>query len=172
MRKLLVIVFLVSLVFSAVSHLLLPDEVATHFGWGGRPDSWGPKGVYTMLLVTADVIIFLICFFLLVLFAKTPKRWINLPNKDFWLSEKNIATTRNKVSNQMLEFGVAIIVFIDFVKALSLKANLSDPVRMDERQFFVGFGALMVFAVVWCVRIFLSFRMPENLRESQGDISE
>ncbi len=167
MRKLLVIVFLVSLVFNVVSHLLLPDEVASHFGWGGRPDSWGPKGVYTILLVTADVIIFLMFFFMPILLAKTPKKWINLPNKDFWLSEENIASTQDKVGGLMSEFGVAMLVFIIFVKALSLKANLSDPVRLDERVFLIGLGTLMVFSIFWCVKIFLSFRLPENLREGQ-----
>ncbi len=165
MRKLLVIVFLLSLVFNAVSHLLLPDEVAIHFSWGGRPDSWGPKGVYTMLLVTTDVVIFLMFFFMPILIAKTPKKWINLPNKDFWLSEENIASTQDKVGGLMSEFGVAMLVFVIIVKALSLKANLSDPVRLDERVFFIGFGTFMVFTIVWCVRIFLSFRLPKNLCE-------
>ncbi len=167
MRKLLVIVFLVSLVFNVVSHLLLPDEVAIHFGWGGRPDSWASKELNTVLFVITDVIIFLMFFFMPILLAKTPKKWINLPNKDFWLSEENIASTQDKMGGLMSEFGVAMLVFLIFVKALSLKANLSDPVRLNEGAFLVGLGALMVFSIFWCVRIFLSFRLPKKLCEGQ-----
>jgi len=103
--------------------------------------------------------------FLPILFAKTPKKWINLPNKDFWLSEENIATTRDKLNRLIAEFGTAILIFFNFVKVLSLKANLSDPVRLDERQFFIGLGTFMVFTIFWCVKIFLSFRLPSTRRD-------
>jgi len=160
MRKVLVIVFLVSLVFNGVSHMLLPDEVAIHFGRGGQPNSWASKELNMAISIVTDVVMFGIFFFLPTLLAKTPKKWINLPNKDYWLSEENVAITQGKLSGLMSEFGVAIFIFIILVKALALKANLSDPVRLDERVFLIGLGTFMVFTFFWCVKLYISFRLP------------
>jgi uncharacterized membrane protein len=51
MRAALFVSFAVCLVLTGIAHVTLPDEVAIHFGSGGRADSWAPKWLNTLLFV-------------------------------------------------------------------------------------------------------------------------
>jgi hypothetical protein len=48
------------------------------------------------------------------------------------------------------------------VQALALQANLSHPVRLNERIFLAILVVFLVYAVVWCLGLFRAFRLPDR----------
>jgi hypothetical protein len=127
-----------------VSLLVLPPEVAIHFGKGGMPDSWASKEFNALMFLGID-----------------PK-WLSLPNKSYWLKEENRAMVQKKLAPLMTEFGIAFFTFLFFVGLLTLEANLADPVRLHESIFFPIFIAFMLYTGYWCVTLVRVFRIPKN----------
>jgi hypothetical protein len=62
----------------------------------------------------------------------------------------------------MVEFGCALFTFLFGVGFLTLEANLSDPVRLNETVFFPLFITFMAYTCYWCVKFTLAFRIPKH----------
>ena len=71
----------------------LPETIASHYNINNEPDAWMSK--QTSIIIHSAAMVFLtVMFFSFIYFMpKLPKRMINLPNKDYWLNEKNRAET-------------------------------------------------------------------------------
>jgi len=160
MRKALLLVFAANLILTAVSLALLPDQVAIHFGGGGRPDSWASKEFNAAIFLVLEVPFFLLFYFAPVLTLGVSKKYLNLPNKDYWLQGENQPLFQRKFGFYMAEFGVAIFVFFFCINLLALRANLSDPVLLEYRIFMVVFVAFMSYTLWWLVRLVRGFRVP------------
>jgi len=65
-----------------------------------------------------------------------------------------------KFSQLMWQFGTALFLFMFFVGLLTLKANLSDPVRLDERLFLIALAIFLVYTVYWTAVLLRAFRVP------------
>lgn len=62
----------------------------------------------------------------------------------------------------MWQFGTALFLFMLFAGLLTLRANLSDPVRLDERLFLIGLGIFLAYTVYWTVALLGAFRVPKT----------
>jgi uncharacterized membrane protein len=74
MRKAFLTIFVLTILFNIMSYIMLPDEVAIHFGWGGRADSWAPKEINCLLFFGIDVLLFLLFWYSPALVMKTPAK--------------------------------------------------------------------------------------------------
>lgn len=162
MRKAFLTLFLLSILFNILSYVILPDEVAIHFGRGGRADSWAPKEINCLLFMGIDLLLFLLFWYSPALVMKTPAKWMSLPNKSFWLARENRPLTRQKMESLMGEFGIAFFVFFFFISILTLDANLSAPVRLKESLFLSGLIIFLVYTVYWSIKFYRSFRVPKQ----------
>ena len=160
MRTLFIILFLANIALGVVSLQILPPEVAMHFGGGGVPDSWGSREFSVLLSLFFNILMFPVFFFTSALVFAFPPRFVNLPNKNYWLAEENKAATREKLSLLMCEFGSAFYAFFIGVGLLSLQANLSDPVRLNETVFLAALGIFLLYTVWWCIKLYRGFRVP------------
>jgi uncharacterized membrane protein len=165
MRNIFILVFLANIVLTVVSFWLLPAKIAIHFGFGGAPDSWAPKAVNMLILLAVEFPLFILFLFPPSLIVKVPPKFINLPNKDYWLKKENLPMTKAKITSIMSEFGAALFAFLFCISLLTLYANLADPVRLNEGMFFIFFIAFMVYTVYWCVKIFRAFKLPQNKKD-------
>ena len=164
MRKLFILAFAANVILTLVSLVVLPPKVAIHFGSGGVPNAWASKEVNALIFLAIEGPLFILFLFAPSLVMKCPPKLINLPNKDYWLKEENKPATKAKVESLMCQFGIALFGFLFCVGLLTLQANLSDPVRLNESILFAMLTAFIVYTVYWCVKIFLSFRLPNNVR--------
>lgn len=160
MRTVFILTFAANLVLAVVSLALSPPTVAIHFSLGGEPDGWAPAYVSALIMAGANGLLFLSLYFVPYLLRKTPARWVNLPNKDYWLKEENRERMTLLLSHMLYRFGAATFLFMFVVGSLSLKANLSDPVRLREDLFWWPLGMYMLYAVYWVVKIIRVFRVP------------
>ena len=160
MRTLFILAFAANLALAAVSMAVLPDRVAIHFGLGGRPDGWAPAWVNALVFAGMDVLLFVSLFFAPRWAFAFPDRWINLPNKAYWLAPDHRAEAQARMARAMEAFGSALFLFLGVACALVIRANLSDPVRLDERAFLTALGLFFGFTAVWLVRLFRAYRIP------------
>ena len=49
-----------------------------------------------------------------------------------------------------------------YVGLLTMRANLSDPVRLDERSMMIGLVVFLAYTVIWTVALIRSFRVPKG----------
>jgi len=162
MRKLLIIIFLANIILIIVSLIILPSEVAIHFGRGGIPNSWASKEFNALVLFAIELPLFVLFFFAPYLTLKIPSKLISLPNKNYWLREENRPKAGEKLSSLISEFGFALFAFMFCIALLTIEANLANPVRLNESIFFPIFIAFMIYTVYWCVKIILSFKAPKE----------
>jgi hypothetical protein len=162
MRILFMVTFAANVVLTLVSWVILPDNVAIHFGSNGIPDGWAPIWFHVLVFLGIQIVLFATVYFGSRLSVGLPARWVSLPNKDYWLREENLPKTQEILSSMMLEFGTAMFLLLFVAGILTLKANLSDPVRLSNEFFWPSFILFMVFMVYWCIKLLLAFRVPKD----------
>jgi uncharacterized membrane protein len=162
MRKAFLAIFLLTILFNFLSYVMLPDEIAIHFGREGRADSWASKEINFLILFGMEFLFFTLFWYSPALVMKTPAKWVNLPNKSFWLAEENKPLTKKKLEFLMSQFGIALFVFFFFISILTLDANLSEPVKLNEPLFFTVLIIFLIYTVYWCIKVFISFRVPKE----------
>jgi uncharacterized membrane protein len=167
MRKAFLTIFILTILFNILSYIMLPDEVAIHFGRGGRGDSWAPKEFNCLLFLGIDVLLFLLFWYSPALIMKTPAKWVNLPNRSYWLAEENKPLTRQKMESLMSEFGIAFFIFFFFISILTLDANLSNPVKLNESLFLTGLIIFLVYTVYWCIKLYRSFGVQKKSSDDE-----
>ena len=65
----------------------LPQRVASHFGIDGRADGWMSKDTFILTMCGSMVLLTLIAWSAGWVTKMLPARWINLPNKQYWLAD-------------------------------------------------------------------------------------
>ncbi len=76
--------------------------------------------------------------------------------------EKRIGPpSSGKCSTLMARFGTAFFLFFFCIGVLTVQANLSQPVRLNERAFFPVLVLFLGYTVVWTIGLFRAFRVPE-----------
>lgn len=154
MRIAFIVSFLANVVLALVSFVILPAKVAIHFGPGGMSNNWAPNHVNSLIFLGMDIVLFCCLYFSPHLTLVFPAKWINLPNKQFWLTPENQRRTVAKISALIYQFGVAIFLFLFVIGLLTIQANLANPVRLKESYFFPFLILFMVYAIVWCIEGF------------------
>lgn len=169
MRKVYILVFAVNIIFIAASLFILPDRVAMHFSGGGEPDSFGSKQFFATVLAISESFTFVIFLLIPYLVMKSPPGMMNLPNKKYWLKEENRPALRSKISTLFYEFATVFFVFMFAVNILAVKANLSEPVRLDNRFFNSALIIILLYTAYWFAKFMLSFRIPKENQESNTE---
>lgn len=162
MHRALIVVFVANLILMAVSLAVQPDQVAIHFGGGGQPDSWASKEFNAAIFLVLEVPFFLLFYYSSRLTLGFPSKFLNIPNKDYWLQEGNLVLFQQKFGRYMAEFGVAIFIFFFCITYLAIQANLSEPVRLNETWFMAVFIAYILYTIWWLVRLVRGLRVPSG----------
>jgi len=62
----------------------------------------------------------------------------------------------------MPEFGIAFFVFFFFISILTLDANFSDPVKLNEPLFLAFLIIFLIYTIYWSIKLYISFRVPNK----------
>jgi uncharacterized membrane protein len=170
MRAGFILVFIANVVLSFISFVLLPSRVAIHFGIGGMADNWAPSYINTLLFIGTNTFLFFSLYFTPRLVFMFPTKWINLPNKDYWLRFENKGRTVAMFSSLMWEFGTALFLFLFVVELLAIQANLSQPVKLNVKLLFLALILFLLYTVYWCIKLFRSFRLPREMESANKPI--
>jgi uncharacterized membrane protein len=165
-----ILVFIANVVLAVVSLALLPPWVDIHFGLNGMADNWAPRSVNTLFFIGTNTFLFFLLYFTPRPVFLFPIRWINLPNKDYWLRLENKARTVGMFSSLMWEFGTALLLFLFVVELLAIQANLSQPVKLNEKFFFAALILYLFYTACWCIKLFRAFRLPREMESAKRPI--
>jgi len=160
MRTIFLIAFGANVVLTLAALAVLPDQVAIHFRLGGEADSWASKELHAIFFLVLEVYLFLVLWYAPSLTMKIPSRFISLPNKEYWLREENRPALGQKLQSAMVQFGTALYLFLFIVGLLTLQANLSQPVRLNEKAFLPALVLFLGYTAAWCISLFRAFRIP------------
>ena len=162
MRTAFILSYLANVILVIACSAILPDRVAIHFGLGGNPDAWATNLTSTLILLAMHTFVFVSLYFSPGLLEKVPARWISLPNRGFWLRPEHRAEAMERFSRHLWRFGIALFLFMLLTGFLVLKANLSDPFRLDEGPLMMALVIFLVYTVYWTIALLRAFRISPH----------
>jgi uncharacterized membrane protein len=140
------------------SGLHMPTLVASHFGASGIADAFMPRGRYMTLMLCVTILLPMIVALPLAIGLNNPNVKINLPNRDYWLAPERRADTVAYIRQQMMRFGVALLLFICFAHWLVVRANAHMPPTLSLVSFVSGLLVFAAYAIVWIALHYTRFR--------------
>lgn len=152
---LLIGVFLAHIVFYYPN---LPENIASHFNGLGEPNGFMSKQNF---VVFEGVILLIIIFEFTLLppiIKKMPNSWINLPNKDYWLSAERREATFGTIRSYFEWFSVALLSLFIAVNHLVFQANLTRQ-NLSGTAMWLILGAFLAFTIGWLIKFIRQFRM-------------
>jgi hypothetical protein len=161
-KSLFRLIFIGNILLAVLALFVLPERVAIHFAGDGLPDSWSSKYFHTICFMVTDVLLFLLMYYLPQLILIFPARYINLPNRDYWLQEQNRDELKVKLGELIWEYGTFLFTFLFVAGFLAIMANLSDPVRLNLSLFLPVFIIFMIYTIYWIIKLIRSFKIPGN----------
>jgi|SRR5215471_5476727 len=144
----------------------LPDKIASHFVGGGRPDRWTSKPALFLTYWLWLAMVLVISVGIPALIVRLPRRLINLPRKEYWLSEEMYPETIRLLRIHFHWLGVILMSLQVGVFQMIFQANLSqEPVLSGWFiAILVGFALALL---VWIIKFTMRFRrVPEEPQSS------
>ncbi len=92
-----------------------------------------------------------------------PKSMVNLPHKEYWLSEQQAAKTYAVLSARMMWFAVGTVAFFIGLGHLVFQANLLPQPRLSDGMWWLLVGYL-AFTTIWCAGLLVRFKAPSGGR--------
>ena len=143
----LYVVFLAELAFSAP---LLPERVASHFGFEGEPDGWMSRSACLAFMAVFGIVFPLVLPAIFIWVQRLPASVINIPNRDYWLSAERRQTTNAFLLHHALWLSCLQVGLVIVLHALVVEANRQTPPRLSNAVWvLLGLFLAGVFAWVW-----------------------
>ena len=135
----------------------LPDTVANHFGPLGQADSFTSKESFS--IISLVLIGFLSITFAGIILAirLVPQNFINLPKKDYWFTPERSAKTKNYITNWMLIFASATLIFLMITFQLVIIANLNETNKLSMPFFWISLGIYLAYTIIASTMLVLKF---------------
>jgi hypothetical protein len=159
-----------AIVQAAYFYPRLPETVASHFDMDGRPNGTASRETFVVVSVATvigmAVLLGGIHATTRLLVTRVPDKWLNLPNKPYWLAPERRAETLAYViaagSRIMWGVGPATLLFMLVTFQLAYLANVEggDAMRHMRWLLAVFLAFVLSFVVVWTVRFYRRFRLP------------
>lgn len=137
---------------------ILPEVIASHFDGAGEPNGWMSKPVFFLLEFVFLGFIVAEMWLLPRLVEKLPDRWLNLPNKDYWLVAERRASAFETFRVYFQWFSVGLLVLFVCVNQMVFTANLTrQPL---DSMIWAVLAAYLIFVVAWMIKFILAFKKP------------
>ena len=138
----------------------LPEIMASHFDGAGNPNGWMSKSFFLIIQGALLLLIICISFFLPKLINKTPHKWINLPNKDYWLVKERREETITTIAKYHEWFCISLLILFIAVNQLVFQANLEKK-PLPSAPMWVILGLFFTFVIIWLILFIGQFRKPK-----------
>ncbi|MFC1858121.1 DUF1648 domain-containing protein [Thermodesulfobacteriota bacterium] len=129
----------------------LPALVVSHWGPGGQPDGWLNKTAFFGAMVISELGTTGCFVAVAVAFPYIPKRWTNLPHKDYWLAPERRSGTVQYVRIQMLWAAVVIEAAMVLLWQSTINANVKPELHWPA-DFWWTLIIMTVIFVMWMFR--------------------
>jgi serine/threonine-protein kinase len=151
------VAFLVEVVYSAT---LLPDQVASHFGFEGQPDGWMSRSATLLFMAVFGIVFPLLLPALFYGIRHLPDSAINLPDRDYWLAPERREETYAYLFRHALWLACLQVGFAMVLHALVVDANLQTPPRLSGGIWVAG-GLFLAGVIAWIWSLVRHFRRSD-----------
>jgi uncharacterized membrane protein len=139
----------------------LPETIAVHFSTSGHANGWAGKATFFPIFAAIEAMIVVAGIVVARLGERMPASFLNMPNRDYWLSPEHREESLAFFWTQAAWIEVATLAFLVAVAQFVFHSNLAGGAPTLARDFVLVLIAFVA-AVVWLsVRIALRFRRPE-----------
>jgi uncharacterized membrane protein len=149
---LVIVVFLQTIYYSHK----LPPMIASHFGAGGVADRWSSTSSLFATYWLVVALVFVVYLVVPYLIGALPRQLINLPNKDYWLSDEMYPHTMSRLRAQFRWLGVILLLFLVLVFQMVFQANLSQSPELGA-WFVPGLIGFLIAIVSWGIKFTRQF---------------
>lgn len=139
---------------------ITPAQMAAHFDIQGNPDRFVLKSEFfgyqlqTMLIVVGTSLLPQLLLFVL------PVSFINMPNREYWLSPEHRDETVDRLSEfAAIMFGI-ILLTIQIGFEISAYANLQMPIVFNAKLMLTAMIISFILIGIMLVQLTFSFRLP------------
>lgn len=161
LSRILILLLLGVLIAQSVFYYpALPDVVASHFDGAGNPDGWMTKRFFFVFEAALLLLLLAIFSALPALFGRTPDRWINLPNRDYWLAANRREETIEAISQYHDWVSIALIFLFISVNQLVFRANI-EQTPLPTGLTLLILALFMGFVIGWIFLFIRRFKKPE-----------
>lgn len=137
----------------------LSERIATHFCAGGNPNGWMTRTGFVFFEVALVGFMVAVMIGAALLARVLPGRFINIPNRDYWLAPERRHEAASRLLGHMLWLACWAVALFVAVNHLVFAANRVEGCpRLSEKAFIVLLAAALVGLVVWIARMFVLFR--------------
>lgn len=143
----------------AVYYPQLPETMSVHFNKDGLANGWSSREVYFSIQIGLLVMLTGIAAFA-PLWSLRPGMKFRLPNREYWLAEERKEATMAWIENSYRKLFLLSMILMLLVSEQVLRANLSQPVRLDSTLFLIALGIYFLIIAGWLIRLFRRFRRP------------
>ncbi len=157
MRAVLTLSAVVGALFVWLSGNALPDVVASHFGASGSANGFMSRTAYLGSMLAVVVVLPLVVALAGRLASVLPPRWVNLPNKAYWLAPERRGATLEALSRRTGWLALFLLAFLCFVHWLVVQANANATKQLPQVPFFVGLALLLAATVGWVIALHRRF---------------
>lgn len=136
---------------------LLPDLVASHFGYQGLANGWMSRAAF--IIMHLAMIIFLVLMRMLSIDFRLPQsaKYISLPHKDYWLTDDRREQTEAYIGRSFVRLSTVVLIFILVLMQLVFMANLIVPPRINEQAVWLLLILFMLYMLIWVVTFYRHF---------------
>ena len=145
---LLAALFLLLLLLSASN---LPETVATHFNAHGKPNAWMHSSSYLAFYITFGLGLPALIVAVFYMVRWLPPSWVNLPQRDFWLTPERAPATHQYLLTRGLWLACVMLAFLLAVHFAVVRANQLAPPHLPAKSFLVPMGIFGVTLVIWMI---------------------
>ncbi len=140
---------------------LLPEIIGSHFDAAGKVNATSSKLTYFILYFVSLAITSSFTFGLPLILQYLPTSSINLPYREYWLSDDHRAETLSFFKVHFSWFGVVITALMIAIFHLTFLASLSPNKEFNIAiPFWALLGAFFVFVIWWTVVLLRRFPKP------------
>ena len=138
----------------------LPETIAVHFGASGQANGWSGRTSFFIIYAAIEAAIVLASLAVAFFGERIPASFLNLPNRDHWLSPERRDETLAFVWTQTIWIEAMTLAFLIAVAEFVFRANLAGGGPTLAGGFAVVLIAFVA-GVVWqSIRIVRRFSRP------------
>ena len=139
---------------------LLPEVVGSHFDVAGKVNGTSSKMGYFIVYFVSLVITSSFTIILPLIFKYVPTSMINLPHREYWLSDERREESFKFLNVHFSWFGVATMLLMVIIFHLTFLANLSPIKELSVPAPWALLVAFVLFTVWWTVVLLRRFPKP------------
>jgi hypothetical protein len=163
MRTLFFLLLALGVGFVWWSSGVLPSTVAAHFAVDGAADGFMPRGQYVAFMMGLVIAVPTHVFWTARLASRLPLRFINLPNKQYWLAPERRAATLASLGAFGVWVACGLLGVLCVAHWLVVRANLEHPPRLEQAPLIAIVAAFLLalfVGIAVVLRRFLRVRVP------------